>query len=419
MEKVYACIDFKAFYASVEAVERGLNPLQCKLVVADASRGKGAITLSVTPSLKAQGIKSRGRLYEIPKNVEYELVRPQIKLYMTYSARIYAIYLRFFAAEDIYVYSIDESFFDLTPYLRFYKKSATEIVKMVIETVVAETGIYASAGIGPNLFLAKVALDILAKKAADFIGVLDEHSFERFIASHRPITDIWGIGHGIAARLNKLHIYDLKGIQLVDFNDLKKCFGVNANILYDHAFGKESSTLADIKAYRPKSQSLSMSQILFEDYDANHAWIVLLEMIEQLALELTEKMLRTKWLSLRIGYSKDVLPASSGSMKLEVATNLYSELKKQFTYLYQTSLKKGVPIRQLAIAAGHLTGKSGQQIDLFNDPQKQIKEEKLQQALSRIKQKYGKNSVMRGISYLPQATGRERNKMIGGHYAGE
>ena len=288
-ESAYLCIDLKSFFASVECSARGLNSLTTNLVVADPARGRGAICLAVSPSLKALGVKNRCRVYEIPKGIDYITAKPRMRLYMEYSAKIYSIYLRYISAEDIHVYSIDECFLDVSQYLNLYRKNAKEMAQMLMDAVYRETGICATAGIGTNLFLAKVALDITAKHAPDHMGYLDEEEFRRTIWHHRPITDVWNVGRGIARRLERYGIYDLYGVAHFSEEKLYREFGVNAEFLIDHAHGVEPCTIADIHAYRSKSNSLSNGQILFEDYSAEDALTVMREMVDMLVLELVEK----------------------------------------------------------------------------------------------------------------------------------
>lgn len=414
-EKIYACIDLKSFFASVETVERGLDPMITSLVVADASRGNGAITLAVTPALKIQGVKSRGRLFEIPKHLKYIIAKPRMKLYMQYSAEIYGIYLKYIAAEDIHIYSIDECFIDLTPYIKLYKKTAQDIVKMILEDVFKTKKIIATAGIGTNLFLAKVALDISAKKEKDNIGFLSESLFEKTVIYHRPITDIWGIGQGTSARLEKIGVFDLAGIRSVDEALLYKIFGINAQLLIDHAFGKEPCTIQEIHAYQPESKSISNSQILFEDYNYEDAKIVMKEMVENLVLELIELELKTKHISLGIGYSKDVVNGTHVSKKLSVAQNNYSTIAGEFSFLFDQNVSKNYPIRRISIALGDLGLHNQIQYSLFNDENEKIEETKLLQIVTEIKHKFGKNAILRTTSYLEKATARKRNKLVGGH----
>ena len=270
-KRMYMCIDLKSFYASVECADLGVDPFSTSLVVADRSRGKGAITLAVSPALKKMGVKNRVRLFQIPSHIEYITVKPHMKRYMEASAQIYGILLDYISPDDIHVYSIDEYFIDITPYQGLYKKSPRRLAQLLLDAILQTTHIYATVGIGTNLFLAKIALDVLAKHAPDFIGYLDEGLFREQIWHHRPLTDIWQIGPGIANRLRKYGVHDLYGITQLPEAKLYKEFGVDAELLIDHAWGRESCTIADIHAYRPAKHSLSQSQILLRNYRADQA----------------------------------------------------------------------------------------------------------------------------------------------------
>ncbi len=284
LAKKYVCIDLKSFYASVECAELGLDPFTTNLVVADVERTKGTVCLAITPAMKKLGIQNRCRLFEIPKNIEYITVKPRMNLYMKKSAEIYSIYLKYVAPEDIHVYSVDECFIDITDYMKLYDMSAFDIAKMLVKDVLETTKIPASCGVGDNLFLAKVALDIMAKRTKEGIGVLDLETFKKEMWFYKPITDIWSIGVGIANRLKKYGVSDLYGIAHMDENILYREFGVNAELLIDHAKGIEPCTIKDIHSYRSKNASISHSQILPCDYNFNDAFIVLKEMVEKIAL---------------------------------------------------------------------------------------------------------------------------------------
>ena len=287
--KTYFCIDLKTFYASVECVERGLDPFQTNLVVADPSRGRGAICLAISPRMKMLGVKNRCRIYEIPPNIKYIIAVPRMKKYIEYSANVYGIYLKYFSKDDIHVYSVDEAFMDVTNYLTMYKKTPVELAKMVIKDIFNTFGITATAGIGTNLYLTKIALDISAKHSVENIGYLDEALYKKTLWNHRPLSDFWQIGRGIERRLNKMGIYDMQGVAACDERKLYKEFGINAKYLIDHAWGKESCTIQDIKAYKPKSNSISNNQILFEDYPFEKARLVLKEMVELRKLKINRR----------------------------------------------------------------------------------------------------------------------------------
>lgn len=416
MEKSYLCIDLKSFYASVECVERGLDPFEVNLVVADPTR-RGAITLAATPAIKKLGVPSRGRIYEIPNGIEYICAPPRMSLYMTYSAKIYSIFLKYIAPEDIHVYSIDESFIDVTPYKTLYKKNTREIAQMIIDDIYKQTGITATAGIGTNLFLTKVALDIEAKHAKDNIGYLSEDLFKQKMWYHTPITDFWMIGKGTARRLEEIGIHDMHGIAICDEKILYKIFGINAEYLIDHSKGIEPVTIADIKAHKPSSNSISNSQILFEDYSYEDALLVMKEMVDTNVLSLTSKHLVTDRISLFIGYSKNIIKPSSGSMKITNTTNSCSLLMEEFIKLYKRIVVRGYSIRQIGICFGDVKNEIYEQLDIFADYETIEKEKRLQESLIEIKEKYGKNAVLKGMNYLDKATMRKRNGLIGGHNA--
>lgn len=415
--KIYLCIDLKSFYASVECVERNLDPFRINLVVADPTRGGGAITLAATPAIKKLGVASRGRIYEIPENIQYIIAPPRMKLYMEYSAKIYKIFLKYISSDDIHVYSIDESFLDITSYLKLYNMSAKQLAKTILDDVYNETGITATVGIGTNLFLTKVALDITAKHSPDNMGYLDEDLFKQLIWHHKPITDIWMIGPGTARRLAKLGINDLYGVAHYPEKNLYKIFGVNAEYLIDHAWGREPTEIKDIKAYKPSSNSISNSQILFEDYNYQDAFLVMKEMVESNVLSLTEKHLVTNHISLYIGYSKNKRAPSRGSCKITNTTNSYKLLLQEFIILYKRIVDTNYPIRQIAISFGNVINECYEQFDLFTNYEDIEKEKRVQEALVNIKNKYGKNAVLKGMNFYDKATQRKRNGLVGGHNA--
>lgn len=415
--KIYLCIDLKSFYASVECVERGLDPFKINLVVADPTRGGGAITLAATPAIKKLGVPSRGRIYEIPKNIEYITAPPRMTLYMQYSATIYSIFLKFISSEDIHVYSIDESFLDITTYMNLYNTTPKQLAKMILDEIYDQTGITATVGIGTNLFLAKVALDITAKHAKDCMGYLDEDLFKQLIWHHQPITDIWMIGPGTANKLAMLGIKDLYGVAHYNEKILYKLFGINAEYLIDHAWGREPTEISDIKAYRPSSNSISNSQILFEDYNYKDAYLIMKEMVESNVLQLTEKHLVTNHISLFIGYSKNCIKPSRGSRKITNTTNSYRILLEEFKLLYKKIINPNYPIRQIGISFGNVKDEIYEQFDLFADQEDIEKEKRVQEALVHIRNKYGKNAVLKGMNFYEKATQRKRNGLVGGHNA--
>lgn len=415
MNNIYLCIDLKTFYASVECVERNLDPFNTNLVVADESRGKGSICLAISPKMKMLGIKNRCRLYEIPPNINYIIAKPRMKKYIEYSANIYAIYLKYVAKEDIHVYSIDEAFLDVTHYLKTYEMNALQLAKVITKDIFDTYGITATAGIGTNLYLAKIALDIMSKHTPSNIGWLNEERYKKELWKHKPLSDFWQIGKGIEARLNKMRIFDMYDIAHADEKRLYKEFGINAELLIDHSKGIESCTIADIKKYKPKTNSISSSQILFEDYDFTKARLVLKEMIEIKSLELVEKNLITDTIQLYIGYSKDIIKATGGTGRISNATNVYSQLLKSFLDLYDKTTNPDVPIRRIGISFVKVREEEGSQLNLFIDQEKIDKEKKLEKAISSVKMKMGKNSILRGINLEKGATTLVRNALIGGH----
>ncbi len=294
----YFCIDLKSFYASVECVERGLNPLTARLVVADPERGEKTICLAVTPALKKLGVRSRCRLFEIPPGLSYIKATPRMRLYIKYAARIYKLYLKYFSKDDIHVYSIDEVFIDVSRYLNLYGGNIRALAGRVTADVLNSTGITAACGIGTNLYLAKIALDIEAKHAKDGIALLDEDSYRRILWDHRPLTDFWRIGHGTATRLARYGIYTMRQIAAADEKLLYRVFGVDAELLIDHAWGQESVTMEDIKAYKPKTHSITSGQVLARPYSFAQARLIMKEMLSNLCLELAEKGLLASSLSL-------------------------------------------------------------------------------------------------------------------------
>lgn len=417
MNKVYMCIDLKTFFASVECVERRLDPFKVNLVVADPSRGNGALCLAITPKMKAMGIRNRCRIYEIPKNVEYITALPRMQLYMEYSARIYSIYLKYISKDDIHVYSIDEVFLDVTPYLKLYNKTPKELARMLLDEVFKETGITATVGIGTNMYLAKIALDIISKHVKDNMGCLTEKTYKKYLWHYRPLTDFWQIGTGIAARLEKYNIYDMHGVALCPEDILYKEFGINAKYLIDHSVGIEPTTIEDIKRYVPKSNSISNSQVLFKDYNYDDAFLVLKEMVELNVLTLVEKHLVSDNISLYVGYSKDKIRCTGGSRKISIRTNSLKVLSEEFKELFISTTNPNVDIRRIGISFNNVLDEYYESYNLFSDYEQLEKEKRLQEAIIEIKHKYGKNALFKGMNLYENATTIKRNKLIGGHNA--
>lgn len=499
-DRTYVAIDLKSFYASVECVERGLDPLSTNLVVADASRTEKTICLAVSPSMKAYGIPGRARLFEVVQRikdvnrerrrqmnwrrftgksvsdmdiklhpdweVDYITAPPRMAFYIEYSARIYQIYLKYIAPEDIHVYSIDEVFMDVTSYLGTYKKTAHELAMMIIRDVLQQTGITATAGIGTNLYLSKIAMDIEAKHClADKDGVriaeLDEMSYRRRLWHHKPLTDFWRVGNGTARKLEQYGIYTMGDVarqSVMNEELLYKLFGVNAELLIDHAWGWEPCTIDVIKAYRPLVNSFSSGQVLQEPYSVEKARIVVREMAENAALELLDKKMATDQVVLTVGYDTESLanPAIRVKYKGEISTDYYGRKVPKHAHgssnlvrhtssasiitdavmaLYDRIVNPDLLIRRLNLTTNHVIDErklnecySSVQYDLFSDidqVEKEREEEKdrldkerrLQSAMLEIKKQFGKNAILKGLNFEDGATTKERNRQIGGHKA--
>ena len=500
-QRTYIAIDLKSFYASVECRERGLDPMDTNLVVADESRTDKTICLAVTPSLKSYGISGRGRLFEVKQRVreantgrrhdapghilegkscffselqanpkleiDFLIAPPRMAYYMEYSTRIYQVYMKYVAPEDIVVYSIDEVFMDVTNYLTAYKLTARELARKIILDVIETTGITATAGIGTNLFLCKVAMDIVAKHIpADKNGVriaeLDEMTYRRTMWSHQPLTDFWRVGRGYAKKLEENGMFTMGDVaRMSELNEdlLYKLFGKNAELLIDHAWGWEPTTIAAIKAYKPSSNSLGSGQVLHCPYEAEKAKLVLREMADMLSLDLVEKGLVTDQLVVTIGYDienltdpqrrkkyhgdivkdhygRQIPKHAHGTINLEGYTSSTKKIVGAAAELYDRIADKNLLVRRLNIVANHVLPESAapkknegfQQLDLFTDyaalqaEQEQERaaldrEKKMQQAMLTIKKKFGKNAILKGMNLEEGATAKDRNKQIGGHKA--
>lgn len=421
MEKrVYLCIDLKSFYASVECVERGLDPLRTNLAVADPDRGIGTICLAISPSMKALGIKNRCRVYEIPSYIEYIKAPPRMKLYIQYSADIYAVYLKYVAKEDIHVYSIDEAFLDVTPYLSLYRLTAKELALRIMEDIKRTTGITAAAGIGTNLYLAKVALDIMAKHEKDNIAFLDEERYQKNLWNHRPLTDFWRVGEGTVKRLHRLGIFTMGDVAHADEEALYRMFGVDAELLIDHAWGKESTTMEDIKTYRPKSRSFSRGQVFLRDYSFEECRLVVKEVIDELCLEMAEKGLAAKSISVLVEYAKETeMKGASGTVSLTSASHRYRTILPGVLRLYDRIARKDKPIRKLTLSCHDVAREAYEQLELFSDPAEAERDRKIQKTVIEIKKRYGRNAIVRGMDLQEAGTAMQRNRQIGGHRSGE
>ena len=419
-DRTYICIDLKSFYASVECRERGLDPLTTNLVVADPERTEKTICLAVSPAMRARGVPGRCRVFQIPPDIDYMMAPPRMQLYIDYSADIYAIYLQYISKEDIHVYSIDEAFMDVTDYLPMYRMSAKELSMKIMEDVYAATGITAACGIGTNLYLAKIALDITAKHVEDHIGILEEESYKRTLWSHKPLTDFWRIGSGIAKHLEGAGIYTMEGIAKADEDMLYRMFGIDAELLIDHAWGRETTTIADIKAYRPKENSISSSQVLGCDYDFEGGRLIAKEMADLLCLELVEKGLVTDSISLYVGYSRRLQKKSAhGTITMPVTTSSAKKIMGYTQELFEQIVDRNAPIHRVTLAFNRVVDEMYQQYDLFTDPAEIEREHKIQKTMFEIKEKFGKNAILKGMNLEKGATTKERNRQIGGHKSGE
>ena len=500
-ERTYIAIDLKSFYASVECRERGLDPMDTNLVVADESRTDKTICLAVTPSLKSYGISGRGRLFEVKQRVkeanagrrhdapghrlvgsshffselqanpelaiDFIIAPPRMAYYMEYSTRIYEVYMKYVAPEDIVVYSIDEVFMDVTDYLNTYKLSPHDLAMKIILDVLETTGITATAGIGTNLYLCKVAMDIVAKHIpADENGVriaeLDEMSYRNTLWTHQPLTDFWRVGRGYAKKLEENGMFTMGDVARCSVHDedlLYKLFGKNAELLIDHAWGWEPTTIEAIKAYRPSSNSLGSGQVLHQPYDAEKAKLVLKEMADLLVYDLVEKGLVTDQIVITVSYDienitdperrknyhgavvKDYYGRQApkhahGTINLGGHTSSTKKIMCAASELYDRIVDKSLLVRRLNIVANHVVPEADapkknegyEQLDLFTDydalaakKEKEdadlAREKKMQQALITIKKRFGKNAVLRGMNFEDGATAKDRNEQIGGHKA--
>ncbi|MBE6827573.1 MAG: DNA methylase [Ruminococcaceae bacterium] len=491
-QRYYAAIDLKSFYASAECIQRGLNPLNTNLVVADLSRTEKTICLAVTPSLKSYGIPGRARLFEVIQKVrevnaerqknapdgvfsglsyfdselkqnsslklDFIVAPPRMAYYMELSTKIYQIYLKYVSSEDIHVYSVDEVFIDVTDYLETYKMSAYELTRTMIKDVLKQTGITATAGIGTNLYLCKIAMDIVAKHIpSDRDGVriaeLDERSYRELLWNHQPLTDFWRIGAGYVRRLNKYGLHtmgDIAEFSLKNEDILYEEFGIYAELLIDHAWGWEPCRISDIKSYKPQDRSLSLGQVLAEPYNFEKARLIIKEMTQSLVLELVDKRLTTDQMVLTVGYDiqnndykgeftldrygRKVPKQAHGSENIGEFTSSISKIYKTVLHLFDRIVDKDLLVRRMYIVANHIAVEGNiskpepEQLSLFVDysqREKELNKEKerlekeknLQLAVLSLQKRYGKNAVLKGINLEEGATAIDRNKQIGGHKA--
>lgn len=413
--RVYFVIDMKSFFASVECSERGLDPMKDNLVVADEERTESTICLAVSPAMKLLGVKNRCRLFEIPKDISYVIAKPRMKKYIEYASNIYAIYLKYIDKSDIHVYSIDECFIDVTDYLKLYKIRAKDFAKKLMKEIEETLGIPSTAGIGTNLYLAKIALDITAKHSEDRIGWLTEEKFIKTLSTHRPITDFWQISKGTAERLAKYGIYDMQGIANCDEELLYKEFGINAELLIDHSVGKESCLMCDIKSYKSKSKSISNSQILPCNYNFEDARIVFQEMIQDGCYRLAQEHYSTMLIHIIIGYGDGKNAMAKGTTRMVERTNLYSIISEYAISLFDKIVDSKRLIRKITYDFADLSSENFEQYDMFANLNEIKKEKKLVKSVLNLHEKYGKNALIKGIDLKENATQMDRNKMIGGH----
>lgn len=454
-EHVYIAIDLKSFYASVECVDRGLDPLKARLVVADASRTDKTICLAVTPALKAYGLSGRSRLFEViakakevkmktGKTLDYLIAPPRMARYMEVSSQIFGIYLKYVSKDDISIYSIDEAFIDISNYLRLYNMNAEELARMIINDVYKTTGITATAGIAPNLFLCKVAMDIVAKKIEPDengvrIATLDVMSYRRKLWSYQPLTAFWRIGPATARKLNDHGIYTMGDIALTSIKNqalLYQLFGVDAEILIDHAWGIEPCTISHIKSYIPTSTSITEGQVLSNPYNKDKGRIIIKEIAENLALSLIEKKLTTDLITLDVGYDisniseyeydgeikndrygRKLPKPAHGSYNLETHTDSSKKIINAVVAIYDKIVNPTLLIRRFNLSLGHTMPKDEvyTQTDLFSDVDKETRDKDANNAILQIQKKFGKNAIFKGSDLQEGATRLERNKTIGGH----
>lgn len=415
----YLCIDLKSFYASVECAKRGLDPFKTNLVVADPERTDKTICLAITPAMKALGIPNRCRVFQIPKNVKYITAEPRMQLYIDYAADIYEVYLKYIAKEDIHVYSIDEAFMDVTDYLSLYGMSARELGIQIMNDIFVEKGIRAACGIGSNLYLAKIALDITAKHSEDFIGELTEESYRETLWNHKPLTDFWRVGAGTARQLERLGIRTMGELAAMDEDVLYRHFGIDAELLIDHAWGRETTTIEDIKAYKPRNHSITSGQVLMCDYNFEDGRLIIKEMTDLMCLDLVDQNLITDSITLQVGYSNVLnLPPARGTAALPFETNADKIIIPAVVELYERIVNPRYPIRRVNMSCNRVVKEEYRQYNFLADMEELERDRKVQKAMLEIKKKFGKNAVLKGMNLEEAATTRERNQQIGGHKSG-
>ena len=410
--KTIAVIDLKAFYSFVECVDRGLDAWKVPLVVADKERGKNTIVLSVSPFLKERGVPSRLRIRDLPKGYDYIYAIPRMERYVEKSAEVVRIMMEYVSDEDIHVYSIDEAFLDITSYLDYYHKTPLEIVSMIINTIKERTGLQATGGIGDNFFLAKVALDIYAKHEKNGIATIHQEDVQKKLWPITPLTKIWGIGERTALKLNKMGIYTMGDLANADKDYIHNAFGIIGDQLIDHANGIDESDIHEV--YVPKSTSLSIGQVLFKDYKMDEARLIIREMCDDLSSKLRKENKQTELVSLYIGYSKDTMGGFSRQMSLLNATDDTEELYNALIEIYDEYIRD-YPIRRVGISFGKLSTNGFKQINMFDDAKKEKKRHDLFKTMDKLKDKYGKNILLRASALTENSTAIERHNQIGGH----
>lgn len=415
LKRNFLCIDLKSFFASCECVERKLDPFTYPLVVANSNQGNGAITLAVTPYLKNKGVKARGRLFEIPKSIQYTIANPRMNLYIKKSKEVVNVYLDFVSEEDIHIYSIDECFLDVTNYLKLYKKTDYELAVDILKKVEEKTGLTATCGIGPNMLLAKIAMDIEAKKHKNGIAKWTYNNIPEKLWTITPLSKMWGIGPNMEKRLNELNIYSIGELANYNRNKLKDKFGVIGAELWNHANGIDMSKINDWKK-PPKDSSYSHSQILFKDYNKDNVRLIIDEMIDVICTRLRKNNKQSSIISLGIGYSKNIGGGFYHGIKLDIPTDSNKQIK-EICYIIFDRYYANLPIRKVTISCGSLSSKIGIQLNIFEDIREIEELDELSKTVDEIKEKFGKNSLLKASSLLSDSTAIIRNNKIGGHNA--
>lgn len=416
LHKTIMCIDLKSFYASVECALLGLDPFKTPLVVADHSRGGGSIVLAVSPYLKKFGVPGRCRIFELPTNIKIIFQKPRMEKYLEYSTKIVEIYLRFVSEEDMYVYSIDEVFLDLTEYMNFYKKTDVQIAKMIMDEIYKETKVYSTCGIGPNMLMAKLALDIESKHSPDFIAKWDYEDLPEKLWKVTPLSEMWGIGRNMEAHLNKMGMYKIGDIANSDVKRLKRKFGVIGEELYYHTHGIDSSLIQDKNNIKPIAKSYGTGQTLFHDYYPPDIYQIIIELVDDVSRRLRLSKKKAKTIHFGIGYSKDSGGGFSRQLSLDQPTSSETEIYKVCLHLFNEYYERE-PIRRVHVSVTNLVDQQEIQVNLFEDVNRVVKEAEVFSTIDEIKFKFGKNAVNRASSELKSSTVKARNDMIGGHHA--